>query len=124
MPCPGTALHNCVKQHTTNNGRTCLQVSVSVLDYFMSANYPVTLAALLSILTIDTPITGDPVITESTAAYWLDEYVVDTPEMEASAFAMRRLLCLPLVPLPLPLHLLDSPISRSACSLPCAGCCV
>ena len=57
-------------------------------DYFMSANYPVTMAALLSISTIDTPITGDPVITESTVAYWLDEYVVDTPEMEASAFAM------------------------------------
>ena len=57
-------------------------------DYFFSADYPITLAALLNISTVDTPITGDPVITESAAGIYLDEYVVDTPEMGASAFAM------------------------------------
>ena len=57
-------------------------------DYFFSADYAVALAALLNISTVDTPIAGDPVITESAAGIWLDEYVVDTPEMEASKFAM------------------------------------
>ena len=57
-------------------------------DYFMSADYPITLAALINVTTVDTPITGAPIITEATAGVWIDEYVVDTPEMEASAFAM------------------------------------
>lgn len=58
-------------------------------DYFFSADYPITLAALLNISTVDIPITGDPVITESATGIYLDEYVVDTPEMEASAFAIQ-----------------------------------
>lgn len=57
-------------------------------DYFMSADYPITLAALINVTTVDTPITGAPIITETAAGVWIDEYVVDTPEMEASAFAM------------------------------------
>jgi hypothetical protein len=57
-------------------------------DYFMSADYPITLAALINITTVDTPISGAPIITETAAAVWIDEYVMDAPEMEALAFAM------------------------------------
>lgn len=57
-------------------------------DYFMSAAYPLTLAALINITTTDTPITGNPIITESTAGVWLDQYVVQTPELERPSWAM------------------------------------
>lgn len=57
-------------------------------DYFVSSDYSIALAALLTISTVDTPITGEPVVTETTAGIWLDEYVVDTPQMVASKFAM------------------------------------
>ena len=57
-------------------------------DYFVSSDYPVALAGLLTISTVDTPITGDPVVTETTAGIWMDEYVVDTPEMVTSKFVM------------------------------------
>jgi len=57
-------------------------------DYFFSADYPITLAALLNISTVDTPITGEPVVTTSAVGIWLDEYVVDTPETEAPSFVM------------------------------------
>lgn len=57
-------------------------------DYFFSADYPITLAALLNVSTVDTPITGEPVITETAVGVWTDEYVVDAPEMEVPAFAM------------------------------------
>lgn len=57
-------------------------------DYFMTEEIPFTAAALLNISTTDTPITGDPVYTETTAAVWMAEYVVDMPEQSTASWAM------------------------------------
>ncbi len=57
-------------------------------NYFFSADYPLALLALFDISTVDTPITGDPVITEMSYAVWLDSYTVGVDEPAVEPWAM------------------------------------
>ena len=57
-------------------------------DYFFSSAYPLTLAALIQYSTVDTPISGDPVFTETSYSVWMDSYTVGVDEPGAQAWAM------------------------------------